>query len=137
MDSTHSPKETIKTVLIVDDEEAFTQILSEGIGLYKGDLHVLTASNGRTAMEMLNTASIDCVVTDLDMPVMDGFELLKYIREKRPDTRVITLSWLGGSDVRRRLRSLGVKEMLEKPAAISTILNSIFASDGPLPQGTS
>jgi|PlaIllAssembly_1097288.scaffolds.fasta_scaffold760365_1 two-component system response regulator YesN len=131
MDDVRSQEATVKTVLIVDDEKAFTAILSEGIRLYKSTVSVLTASNGQTAKEMLTTANIDCVITDLQMPVMDGFELLEFIQKKRPGTRVITLSWLEGEEVQQRLRRLGVTEMLEKPVAIGTILNSIFAADLP------
>jgi CheY-like chemotaxis protein len=131
MDDQRSPDATIRTVLIVDDEKPFTEILSEGIRLYKSTVNVLTAANGRTAKEMLTAANIDCVVTDLQMPVMDGFELLAFIRQKRPSIRVITLSWLVGDEVRRKLKDLGVTEMLEKPVAIGTILNSIFATRLP------
>jgi CheY-like chemotaxis protein len=131
MDDQRPPEAAIRTVLIVDDEKPFTDILAEGIRLYKSTVNVLTAANGRTAKEMLTTANIDCVITDLQMPVMDGFELLAFIRQKRPSIRVITLSWLVGDDVRRRLQELGVTEMLEKPVAIGAILNSIFNTHLP------
>jgi two-component system response regulator YesN len=96
--------------------------------MHLAGLNIVTASNGRTAMEMINTADIDCVVTDLKMPVMDGFALLEFIREKRPRSRVITISWLNSADVRQRLKKLGVTDFLEKPVSISAVANSILAS---------
>jgi DNA-binding NtrC family response regulator len=115
-------------VLIVDDDESFARILAEGLRMHLADMNILTASNGRTAMEMINAADIDCVVTDLKMPVMDGFELLEFIREKRPRSRVITISWLNNAEIRERLKKSGVAEFLEKPVSISAVVNSILAS---------
>ncbi len=115
-------------ILLVDDEKAFVQSVAEGIKMIVGRCNVITAENGKKALEMLNTASFDLVITDLKMPVMDGFELLeqmKQMKRKRPGTRVMVMSFLGGPGVSERLNDLGVRTIIEKPTDIETILDKI------------
>lgn len=113
-------------ILLVDDEKAFVQTVAEGLGMLERRCTVITAGNGKKALEMLNTASFDLVITDLKMPVMDGFELLEQLKRKRLATRVMVMSFLGGADVSERLKGLGVSHIIEKPAGIETILDGIL-----------
>ncbi|MBW1641960.1 MAG: response regulator, partial [Deltaproteobacteria bacterium] len=57
-----------KTVLIVDDEEAIRSTVEEALEEYKDWISVLTAENGKQAIEHLNAAKVDLVLTDLKMP---------------------------------------------------------------------
>ena len=63
------------TILLVDDEKSFVLSLADGLQAYFKNINVLTAENGKKALELLDTREIDMVITDLKMPVMDGFEL--------------------------------------------------------------
>jgi DNA-binding NtrC family response regulator len=127
MERSNMKASSIKSVLIVDDDESFSRILAVGLRMHVAGLNIFTASNGRTAMEMIIAADIDCVVTDLKMPVMDGFALLEFIRENRPRSRVIAISWLNSAELRERLKRSGVTEFLEKPVSISAVVNAILA----------
>lgn len=118
----------MKDVLLVDDESSFLRSLAEGLALYTGTLNVITAENGKKAMEILKTAVVDVVVTDLKMPVMDGFELLQYVRQKHPDTRVIVMTALDGAEVGQRLNDLGVTCCLEKPLDFREIAHKILTA---------
>lgn len=122
----NSPK---MDILLVDDEKSFIQAVAEGIQVFGGRCNVITAENGKKALEMLNTALFDLVITDLKMPVMDGFELLehmKHMKRKRPGTRIMVMSFLGGPEVSERLNDLGVRQVIEKPADIETIMSRIL-----------
>lgn len=118
----------MKDILLVDDEAPFLRSLVEGLNAYLGNVNVITADNGKKALEMLKTVAVDIVITDLKMPVMDGFEFLKYVRGKYPKTRVIVMSMLDGPEVHARLRSLGVTQFLEKPLDFRTIVNKILTT---------
>lgn len=118
----------VKDILLVDDETPFVNSLVEGLCNFAGNVNIITADNGRKAMEMLRTVSVDLVITDLKMPVVDGFELVKYIREKHPKTIVIVMSMLDGAEVKKRLEELGVAEFLEKPIDFRTIMNRIVTA---------
>lgn len=67
-----------KTVLIVDDSELVLKVLSNK--LKKSGYAILLASNGKTALEFLDGRSIDLLITDLNMPDMDGMQLIDAVR---------------------------------------------------------
>ena len=77
-------------VLLVDDEVDFTESLAFWLKI-KG-YSVLTASNGQEAVQVVKEKSPDIVFLDIDMPVMDGVEALKRIREFNKDLPVIIVS---------------------------------------------
>ncbi len=116
----------VKDILLVDDETPFLNSLVEGLNNFSCDINVITADNGKKAMEILRTISVDLVITDLKMPIMDGFKLVEFIKQKSPKTTVIIMSMLDGPEVRKRLTDLGVAEFLEKPIDFRTIMNRIL-----------
>jgi CheY-like chemotaxis protein len=65
-----------RTVLLVDDDELFTDVLKMCLPDSDKSWHILTAPNGLAALEILDKTSVDLVVTDLAMPVMNGIEFL-------------------------------------------------------------
>lgn len=115
-------------ILLVDDETPFLQSLVEGLRIYAGNLNIITAENGKKAMEILKTVAVDLVITDLKMPVMDGFELLEYLKRERPETRVMVMSMLDSPEVQARLKCLGVNQFIEKPIDFRAIINKILAA---------
>ena len=70
-------------VLIVDDDQIFLHSLDEGLQKYMGQFEVMTVSNGDEALNVLDTERISVLITDLDMPKMDGLELLSHMRKNR------------------------------------------------------
>ena len=78
--------ESIKTVLAVDDEPSMLRLLE--ISLRQAGYQPLTAKDGREAFELIRTRNVDCVVTDLHMPRMDGLQLLKEIRQTDKDLQI-------------------------------------------------
>ncbi len=122
----------MKTLLIADDETVFTRSLSEGLAVVDPGLEVLTAENGRVAQELLETRRVDLVLTDLKMPVMDGFELLAYLSRSRPHLPVLVMTAFGTPEISERLEKLGVSSFIEKPVdfcVLSTKISSILGSD--------
>ena len=74
----------MKTVLLVDDESRLLTSIRMGLKAYSEHFSLLTAANGREAMEILATCPVDLVVTDLRMPEVDGFALLAHISRNYP-----------------------------------------------------
>ena len=80
-------------ILVVDDEKDYCDVLKmilEGSGYA-----VETCFNGKEALDILEKRSFDVVISDLNMPVMDGFELLKSIKEREYDCEVLILTAFG------------------------------------------
>lgn len=69
-----------KTVLIVDDSASMRQLVS--FALKDAGYEVIDAINGKDALSKLNGTRIDIVITDLNMPEMDGIEFIKQLRNK-------------------------------------------------------
>ncbi|ACT00134.1 response regulator transcription factor [Paenibacillus sp. JDR-2] len=103
-------------VLLVDDEPHITRNLEkvipwEMLGLTVGG----TAKNGVEALELLESESFDLVLCDIRMPVMDGLELVRHIREKGTESDIIMLSGYQDFAYTRAAIQYGVKDYVLKP----------------------
>ncbi|GEM_PF-1317732 len=100
-------------VLVVDDEENLNWSLVTS--LRKEQYSVVGALTAEDALRRLNEATFDCVISDVKMPGMDGFELVQWLRERQPQTRVIMMTAFGSPTVRQSAIRAGVVAYLEKP----------------------
>ncbi|HEY1723217.1 MAG TPA: response regulator [Magnetospirillaceae bacterium] len=108
------------TVLIVDDERDLVEIFRRWFE--REGSHVLTAQNGAVALERLAEQRVHLVVSDARMPVMDGIELAKHIKEEcRPLPKVVFVSGYAELD-EDELRELGIEAILSKPVDRKAIL---------------
>ena len=116
---------TVKSVLIVDDEKPFLLSMSDGLKAYAEEFQVLTASNGKEAINILSSNRIDLMVTDLKMPKMNGFELLAWMSKNHLDIPVIVMTAFGTPEIEDKLRNMGTFRYLEKPLDINILVTSI------------
>jgi putative nucleotidyltransferase with HDIG domain len=100
-------------VLVVDDEEGILDV-TEGYFQRKG-YEVYTAGNGIEALEIMNRVKIECVFTDINMPVMDGLELAEKIRQIESTLPVVVMT--GYPSLENSIQTLknGVVDYLIKP----------------------
>ena len=103
----------METILIVDDEMNYPLIL--GAVLEEEGYEVLSAGNGREALEILQNSDVDLVLTDMIMPVMDGIELLKHIKAKFSDLPVIMMTAYGTVDKAVDAMQKGAYSYILKP----------------------
>jgi len=102
-------------VLIVDDDPVQARALQRSFAKQRPDLTVVTAPNGEAARRLIEERRIDVVLTDLQMPEMDGFELLAWVQRERDDVPVFAMSAYGDDRTGPRLRELGACEYFAKP----------------------
>ena len=100
-------------VLIVDDEENLNWSLVTS--LRKDGYIVDGAHTGEEALVRLQAAPYDCVVSDIKMPGMDGFELLQWLRQYRPSARVVMMTSFGSPSARQDALRDGAVAYFEKP----------------------
>lgn len=105
---------TSQRVLIVDDERAFLRGISAWLKS-KGSVQVVTAINGAEAVDRLHTMEIDLVITDLQMPIMDGFALLAHMSRLHPSIPVMVMTAYASPTALERLKQVGTVTCLEKP----------------------
>lgn len=118
----------MKSVLIVDDEELFTLSVAEGLRAFDPSLDVRVAANGSVALQLLEQQQVDLLVTDLHMPVMDGFELLARITRQWPQLPVLVMTAFGTGDTAERLHAFGVDNVVEKPIDFEALAGRIAAA---------
>ncbi len=100
------------SILVVDDEAGQRQFISGALGK---EYEVLTAANGLEASQLLSHRSFSLVITDERMPDMGGIELIRWMREKSPETLVIVLTAYGSVETAVEAIKLGAEEYLTKP----------------------
>jgi len=115
-----------KTVLIVDDEETILSTIVEAMEDYKDWISVMTAENGKEAVEQLNAARVDLVLTDLKMPEMDGFELLAHISRYFSNLPVLVMTGFGSTAITTRLEHMGIPSYLSKPINLNALVDRIL-----------
>ncbi len=104
-------------VLIVDDTVTYRQIISSVLADIPDTNIVGTASNGKIALSRIAASPPDLVLLDVSMPVMDGLETLKAIREEYADVDVVMVSGIdrGNANLTMRALSLGALDFIAKP----------------------
>ncbi len=117
-----------KRILIVEDEEALANALK--LKLTSEKFNVGWAPNGAIALEMLDKESFDLILSDLILPVMDGFAMMQKLKEKGNKVPIIVLSNLGQAEDIDHAKSLGAIEFLIKSnvplARIPDYINKIL-----------
>jgi len=100
-------------VLIVDDEVRFLESLSLFL---KKDFNVITAHNGKDGLRLFQSnPHISIILLDLEMPLMDGAEMLLKIRENGGDVNVIIMTGRSSHEYARKCADLNVQGYIEKP----------------------
>lgn len=104
------------SVLCVDDEEGFADLMATFLERYEEQLSVTTATSGRDALSILNkqNGDVDCVVSDYDMPGMDGLELLEAVQSVHPRKPFILFTGRGSEEVASEAISAGVSDYMQK-----------------------
>ncbi len=101
-------------LLIVDDEE----IILERVAILLEDItdEVFTAINGKEALDIISAERVDCILCDINMPVMNGIELIKEVRRRNIDTPFIFYTGHGSREHMLEVVKYGAFDFLNKPA---------------------
>jgi len=111
------------SILVVDDEEALRTVLSSE--LTNEGYDVRAAADGDEAVSDLEKHTYDLVLLDIKMPRMHGFEVLKHVKQKHPNTKVVMLT--GFADLKNAIESkkLGADDFVSKPYDLVDLLTTI------------
>ena len=102
-------------ILIVDDDPIVRRLLPAFCTTISKECTSLTAQNGEEALKILASEQIDLILTDLEMPVMDGCELVSRVKAQYQDIQIIVMTGLKCDEADKRLRSVGISQYIEKP----------------------
>ncbi len=106
-------------ILVVDDEESIREFLE--IMLKKEGFEVSLAEDGARAKEMIQKKSYDMVISDLQMPNMNGIELLKFVKDSAPDTVFMMITAFGTTETAVEAMKMGAYDYITKPFKIDEV----------------
>ena len=112
-----------RRIFVVDDEDALRTVLSGELA--SEGYEVSSAPDGESAITLLHKESFDLALLDIKMPGVSGFDVLKFIKEKHPKTKVVMLT--GFADLKNAIESkkLGAEDFVSKPYDLVDLLTTI------------
>jgi two-component system, OmpR family, response regulator CpxR len=122
-------------VLLVDDEREFVQTLSER--LLMRDMGSAVAYDGESALSMINEDEPEVMILDLKMPGIDGIEVLRRVKQSRPEIEVIILTGHGSQADRKTCLDLGAFAYLQKPVDIDLLTETLKKAKAKMQQNLS
>ncbi|MDP2794791.1 MAG: response regulator, partial [Sulfurisoma sp.] len=114
-----------KTILIVDDSASLRQVVS--IALRGAGYEVIEACDGKDGLTKLNGQKIHLIISDVNMPNMDGFTFVKNVKQQPSYkfTPIIMLTTEAGEDKKPNGQAAGAKAWMEKPFQPSQMLAAV------------
>jgi DNA-binding NtrC family response regulator len=108
------------SILVVEDDEAMRDLLSEELG--DAGFEVEAAGTATAGLELLRHARFDLVITDLRMPEMDGFDLIRGVMAQADPPHVVMITAFGSIETAIRAVKLGAYDYITKPFEIEELL---------------
>jgi PAS domain S-box-containing protein len=110
-----------KRILVADDNPSGRELIREGLGEHVAS--IIEASDGREALRKIREAPLDLVLLDIQMPEMDGYEVLRQIRgdPALKDLRVVALTAFAMQGDRERALGAGFDDYITKPATLAKL----------------
>ncbi|MGH9944759.1 MAG: response regulator [Pyrinomonadaceae bacterium] len=117
-----------KSVLVVDDSATMRQLIQMTLKKM-GCTSIADAPNGRVALDKLAAQPVDFVLTDIDMPEMNGLEFIEQARAQYAQLPIVILSTHGDDTTRDKGLMLGANDYLTKPLSgskLTDVLEKLF-----------
>lgn len=110
MDTESSPV----AILCVDDEPGLADLIATHLEQHDEQLRTTTATSARDGLNQLETVDVDCIVSDYNMPDIDGLEFLEIVRADQPDMPFILFTGRGSEEIASDAISAGVTDYMQK-----------------------
>ncbi len=115
-------------LLFVEDEDDLIKIITDT--LTKLQANFLTAQNGQDALKIIEeNIDIDVVVIDINMPIMNGFEMIEILKEKKPSLPIVVMSANTEIENIEKAKEFGVQAYLSKPFDFIKFIELITAME--------
>lgn len=121
------------TVVIIDDEPLIVEGLSRTMAWEKWNCRVAgTAGDGQAGMELIRDKRPDIVITDINMPRLDGLKMIAGLKSEFPDMQLIILTGYREFEYARQAIALGVSRFLLKPSKMNELEEAVETVTGRL-----
>jgi len=112
----------VKTILIVEDTDLNVDLMSQ---LLEDAFRVLIARDGKQGVDMANEHHPDLILMDISLPIMDGYEATRRIRQTLPSVPILGLSAHAMAGDEQKARQAGCSEYLTKPVDDDLLIQKI------------
>jgi len=120
------------TVALVDDHQLFRKSLSVLLNSFESITTVFDTDDGKSLLEFLKNSPLDVALLDLQMPLMDGYELCKLLRESYPQVKIVVVSQLTTKEAVHKVIELGANGFFTKnsqPEQLEVAIKSVMEKD--------
>ena len=115
-------------MLLADDNDLFAEALTVTLEL-DGRLDVIgRARNGQEAIELAAALRPDVVLMDVNMPVLDGVEATREVRQLSPETRIVVVTASASTDDERRASAAGASAYVRKGGFAAELFDAVFSA---------
>jgi two-component system chemotaxis response regulator CheY len=113
-------------VLVVEDSPTMRQLIAFALKRIRG-FQIIEANDGVDGLKKLSAHKFDLIVTDINMPIMDGLKLVSMVRNdpNYKETPIVVVTTEGASEDRERALALGANEYITKPIQTVQILETV------------
>ena len=116
-------KRRIKNILVIEDEKDLSSLISEV--LTEEGYTVATANSGKEGTSRIKKNNPDLILLDLKLPDVEGTKFLAKIRKDYPEIVIIMISAYGNEEVKKKAKSLGAEQFIDKPFTPEGLLKEI------------
>ncbi len=116
----------MKHILIVDDNVASVTMLSRVFEALRDIFKVFTTNNGKDAIDIIEQEQIDLVLTELNLPQMNGIALIKHILNSKSGIPIIILTAYGTPEIESKLNSIPSIRYFNKPIKTDIVIETVF-----------
>ena len=119
-----------KKILVVDDDRGILNMVTDCIKLIYPDYKIVKATNGFAALcqmqDQQKTQNFDIIITDHKMPIMNGLDLARTVRQTWPDTRIVLMTGSADSDkLEKKTAPLNLDAFMLKPFSMKKLFQVI------------
>lgn len=115
-------------ILIAEDNELNLKLMYDL--LVANGYNVNCVTDGAQAVAELSSKNYDLLILDLQMPKLSGFEVLKFIQEKKISTKILVVSACAMASEIEKAKELGCEEFITKPIRINEFINAVKRYSG-------
>lgn len=113
----------IKTILAIDDSETMRDMVKQTLDM--GNYNIIMAIDGKDGLKKFMHNEVNLIITDINMPVMDGIQLIKEIRKVNQDVPILTLTTESEDDMKKKGSDAGANGWIVKPLHPAQLLDII------------
>ncbi len=112
-------------VIFADDDDSLRLLATYTLSAKRGFALLDPAANGSEVLELLDRHEVDCIVLDINMPTLDGFETLTVLQQRCPAVPVVLLTGFSGPALTARAQAAGAAAVLDKGQGLGQLRSTI------------